>query len=147
MKRIAIAIVAVGMVGLAGGCAGNGQRQPGQLNHGQLAPETKYDRYAGAPVKQFVSFGLQGWEEAGANKIVIWNGVNEAYLLSLGGICSELHWSHAIQVRFNTRHVTLFDTVAVGPQQCSIDEIRPLDVRRMKSERASRSKSTTGQTP
>ncbi len=127
---------------LCAGCASNGA-----LNHGKLADDTTYDRYAGAPIRQFVTFGLKGWEDVGPNKIVIWNGVNEAYLLSLGGICSDLHWSQAIQVRFRSHTVSRFDYVSVGPQDCSIDEIRPLDIRRMKAERASGRNTLKGTSP
>lgn len=106
--------------------------------------EVDYAQYAAAPVQRFVTFGLQGWEVAGRDKLVIWNGVNEAYLLALGGHCPDLQWAQRIAVTSTTRSVSKFETVRVGDRRCTIDEIRPLDVKRLKANRSSTTVNQTG---
>jgi hypothetical protein len=113
------------------GCASEG----GIARH-RSDPGLEYAPYAGAPIDSFITFGLHGWEVAGRDKLVIWNGVNEAYLVTLGGICSELQWVQRVAVTSTTHRVSKFERVHVGRDSCPIDEIRPLDIKRLKADRA-----------
>lgn len=141
MKRIFSTATAAtaAMASLLSACAVHAPTA--QLRHAtRHANSVDYSSYAGVPIKRFITFGLQGWDDVGPNRIVLWNGVNEAYLVALGGICPELRWSHAIELILPSRSVSQFDSVRVGGQVCSIDEIRPLDIKRLKFDRAAQAK-------
>jgi hypothetical protein len=129
--RIATCVVSLAAAAALLGCASDGSIARVRSDPGQ-----EYAPYAGAPIDGFTTFGLHGWEVAGHDKLVIWNGVNEAYLLTLGGICSELQWVQRVAVTSTTHRVSKFESVHVGRDRCPIDEIRPLDIKRLKADRA-----------
>lgn len=96
----------------------------------------RYQHYAGEPIDGFTSFdGPKWWEALARDKIVLWNSVNEAYLVTVWDTCPDMMFSHAIRVSSSGNQVTLFDKVHVNRDRCPIKEIRPIDVRRMKQER------------
>ncbi len=94
-----------------------------------------YVDYAGTPIKQFHSFQLDSWESVARNKLVVWNGVNEAYLITVWDSCRDLEFASRIAVSSTTHSVSTFDSVLVGHERCPISEIRPVDVKQMKAER------------
>jgi len=95
----------------------------------------RYELYAGAPVRDFTSFDLDWWEPLTRNKLVLWNGVNEAYLVTVWNSCQDLKFADAIRVTRTGNTISTFEAVKVGRDRCQIEEIRPIDVRRMKAER------------
>ena len=116
-----------------GACAGIPQRKSDQE---QLE---RYLQYAGEPVDS-VSYlgGYDSWRALGRDQLVIWTGVNDAYLLSVSGGCFDLPFANRIGIK--TRGPTLGrgDSVIVGRgQRCLITEVRPIDYRKMKQDRAS----------
>jgi hypothetical protein len=96
----------------------------------------RYLDYAGEPVRGFTSFRLQSWAPLSRDRLVLWNGVNEAYLVTVWDTCQDLQFANAIRVTSTGSQVTTFDQVRVGRDRCPIKQIRPIDVRQMKADRA-----------
>ena len=132
MKKIPIVLL---LAVLAAGCASGPQRV---RNDDTLA---QYLEYAGEPVRGFTSFRLQSWQPLARDRLILWNGVNEAYLVTVWDSCPDLQFAHSIGVTSTGSQVTTFDHVRVGRDRCPIREIRPIDVRQMKADRAALAKS------
>ena len=58
----------------------------------------RYVDYAGAPVERFNTFQLDGWDAVARNQLVVWTGVNEAYLLTVWDSCSDLQFAKRVGV-------------------------------------------------
>ena len=95
-----------------------------------------YLDYAGDPIKGFTSFRLQSWQPLSRNKLVLWAGVNEAYLVTIWDGCQDLQFAEAIHVSSTGSQISTFEHVNVGRDRCQISEIRPVNVRQMKADRA-----------
>ena len=100
----------------------------------------QYLGYAGEPVRGFTSFRLQSWQPLARDRLILWNGVNEAYLVTVWDSCPDLQFAHSIGVTSTGNQVTTFDHVRVGRDRCPIRAIRPIDVRQMKADRAALAK-------
>jgi hypothetical protein len=94
-----------------------------------------YLDYAGEPIRGFTSFRLQSWQPLSRNRLVLWTGVNEAYLVTVWDSCPDLLFAHSIRVSSTVSQITTFDHVNVGRDRCQIRQIRPIDVRQMKADR------------
>ena len=92
--------------------------------------------YAGDPVRGFTSFHLQSWQPLSRNRLVLWAGVNEAYLVTIWDGCPDLQFTNAIHVSSTGSQITTFDHVDIGRDRCPISEIRPINIRQMKADRA-----------
>ncbi len=114
---------------LAAGCAGGLRRSTDD----QAAA---YLDYAGEPVRGFTSFRLQSWQSLSRNQLILWGGVSEAYLVKVWDSCPDLQFANSIRVSSTGSQITTFDHVIVGRDRCQISEIRPIDVRQMKADRA-----------
>ena len=101
---------------------------------------TRYESYAGAPIQQFTWLGrYDSWEPIGTNELVVRTTSNQAYLIRVAPPCENLEFTNRIEITStaNTVH-THFDFVKVGlssgHQRCPIQEIRPLDYRKMRQD-------------
>jgi hypothetical protein len=126
------AILGLGIVLLLlAGCSSG----PPRVQH-----EEKLDRYlsyAGEPVDRANSFRLDSWELVDRDKIVLWTGVNEAYLVTVYDTCRNLQYTNHIRVVSSMgSSISRFDKVKVDGDTCPIREIRPIDVERMKADMA-----------
>jgi hypothetical protein len=65
----------------------------------------------------------------------VYSGLNKAYLLTLTGYCPDLQFANTIAVTSTANTVDKFEKVIVGRDRCLIKEIRPVDVKQMKSDR------------
>ena len=96
----------------------------------------RYLQYAGEPVSSAPYFGrYDSWRPLGRDRLVVWTGMNEAYLLCVAGPCIDLPF--ATRVAIKTRGPTLGrgDSVIVGRgQRCMNTELRPIDYRKMKQD-------------
>ncbi len=110
-------------------CAGGPRRN---TNDDAIA----YLDYAGEPVRGFTSFRLQSWQPLSRNRLVLWSGVNEAYLVTVWDSCPDLQFAQSIHVSSTGSQITTFDHVNVGRDRCPISQIRPINVRQMKADRA-----------
>lgn len=119
------------LAGLLGACASDGPtRLPGRDE------AQDYVVYAGEPVSGFSSRSIDDWTSVSETQLVVWTGVNQAWLLTVRGQCRELRRATRIGVSSTAGRVTRFDRILVDGVPCLIDEIRPVDVRQLKADRA-----------
>ena len=117
------------VVAMLAGCAGGSPR----VEHSETLG--RYLDYAGEPVDRATSFRLDSWELVGRDRIVLWTGVNEAYLVTVWDTCRDLQFTQQIRVVSGIdNQISRFDKVMVGRDTCPIKEIRPIDVRQMKAD-------------
>ena len=98
-------------------------------------PKLDYTEYAGEPVKSFYMNDFDGWTAVSKNQLVVWSGINKAYLIKVTGYCPDLQFANAIAVTSTANTVDKFEKVIVGRDRCLISEIRPLDVKQLKEDR------------
>ena len=98
-------------------------------------PKLDYTDYAGEPVKSFYMNNFDGWAPVSKDEVVVWSGINKAYLLKVAGYCPDLQFANAIAVTSTGNTVDKFEKVIVGRDRCFIQEIRPVDVKQMKADR------------
>ena len=98
-------------------------------------PQLDYSDYAGEPVKSFYMSNFDGWNVVSKDQLVVWSGMNKAYLLKVTGYCPDLQYANAIAVTSTANTVDRFEKVIVGRDRCFINEIRPLDTKQMKADR------------
>lgn len=100
-----------------------------------------YLPYAGEPVERFQFWNLTQWELVATDKVVVWPRLNEAYLLTVDKPCSDLEWAKSIAVTSTANMVNVrFDSVKAGKDTCHINEIRPIDYRKYRQDRAQEKK-------
>jgi hypothetical protein len=98
-------------------------------------PKLDYTDYAGEPVNSFYMSNFDGWAGVSRDQVVVYTGMNKAYLLSVSGYCPDLQFANTIAVTSTGNTVDKFEKVLVGRDRCLIREIRPLDVKQMKADR------------
>ena len=96
----------------------------------------RYADYVGPPVEEFTAFRFDGWEAVGRNKLVIWTGINQAYLVTVWDSCPDLMFAQRVGITSNGHMVSRLDSVLVGREKCPIKEVRPIDIKQMKLDRA-----------
>lgn len=101
-----------------------------------------YRAHAAAPVKSFRFLSrIDGWTPLGNAAVAIWTRPNEAYLLEIDGPCPDLDFAQAINLTsqfgiVHSRFDKVIPLVSAGgsePVPCHIRQIRPLDVKALKS--------------
>lgn len=135
MHAIRVATVACLAVAL-GACA-----SAGEYRAKQDARLATYEKYAGEPVKEIRMYtGLDHWDALAPDRLVVFMGVNRAYLLNLRAPCSGLEFQQGIGISSSNGVVhARFDKVTFEHQICYIDEIRPVDYKALKRERMGKS--------
>ncbi len=99
-------------------------------------PKLDYREYAGPPVKSFDMRNYDGgWSAVSKDQLVVWAGMNEAYLITVAGYCPDLQFANAIAVTNTGGNVDKFEKIIVGRDKCLIQEIRPVDTKQMKADR------------
>ena len=98
-------------------------------------PKLKYTEYAGEPVKSFYMGTMDGWSPVSKDQLVVWTGINKAYLLTVTGYCPDLQFVNTVAVTSTASTVDKFEKVIVGRDRCFIKEIRPIDTKQMKEDR------------
>jgi len=126
MKTSLVAILS--SVALLSGCAATLKKLS--------EPKLSYTEYAGEPVKSFYMKNPDGgWSPVSKDQLVVWSGINEAYLIKVAGYCPDLMFAQAIGVTNSAGTVDKFEKVIVGHDKCFIEEIRPIDTKQMKEDR------------
>lgn len=98
-----------------------------------------YLPYAGAPVDQFRVYQLDSWQALTADQVVIWSDPFTAYLVKVMGPCPELGYTEHIGVTSTVGNVSRFESIVLAHHvRCPIEQIRPIDLKTMKAERAAR---------
>jgi hypothetical protein len=98
-------------------------------------PKLDYTDYAGEPVKSFYLQNFDGWSPVSKDQLVVWSGINKAYLIKVVGYCPDLQFANAIGLTSTAHTVDKFEKVLVGRDRCLINEIRPIDTKQMKEDR------------
>lgn len=107
----------------------------GSLKRNEQEPVlAKYEPYVGEPIRGFTSFRLSSWQSVSRTQLILWTGVNEAYLVTVWDTCPDLQYTETIRVTSTTSEVSTFDQVLVGNDRCQIQHIQPIDVRRMRAD-------------
>jgi hypothetical protein len=96
----------------------------------------KYEPYIGEPVKNFTAFRIDSWQSVDRNRLILWTGINDAWLITVSGSCPDLMFTDRIRVTSTGNQVSTFDKVFVRRDMCLIDKIEPINVRQMKADRA-----------
>jgi hypothetical protein len=101
-----------------------------------------YRAHALAPVQSFRYLSrIDGWTPLGDSAVAIWTRPHEAYLIEVDRPCADLDFAQAIGLTSQSGSVyARFDKViprtgagGVPPIPCQIRQIRPLDVKALKS--------------
>ena len=92
------------------------------------------DARSGARVKQKLVSAAYG-SEVSRDQILVWTGLQEAYLLKVWEPCTELQYALAIGFTSRFNHVSRFDKLRAGRDICPIGEIRRVDTARLKADR------------
>jgi hypothetical protein len=94
----------------------------------------RYMDYAGEPVDRFTYLGrFDGWQPLSRDKLVVWTGINQAYLLTVAQPCSDLQFTNNVAVTSTAGTVSRgFDSVRTRQGNCQILDIRPVDYLQMK---------------
>lgn len=126
--RLAVACAVIVVTTLAG--CGTGLPRKGD------ALKLSYVDYAGEPVEQIVAMnGVDSWTPVSRTQLVIWTGINEAWLLTVWDSCPDLQFAQGIRVTQTVRSISRFEKVQVGRDECPITRIQPVDVKRMRADR------------
>ena len=137
MRSITILLIAACIA--AAGCAASAKRMTSQEDREQFL------QYAAAPVDNFNYLGrYDSWRALSNDTLVVWTTFNNAYLLKVRQPCVGLRFAQSIGLSSTNNTVAAgLDSVRFGDNQnCFIDEIRPVDYRKMQADRkAARQKS------
>jgi hypothetical protein len=95
----------------------------------------RYLQYAGTPIERFSKMtGFTGWRALDRDQLVVWTGVNTAYLLRIATPCEDPRFENTIAVDSQGSAVHVYDSVIVRDDRCPILEIREVDYRQMKKD-------------
>lgn len=99
-----------------------------------------YAAYAGESISEFRYTQLYNWQRTSDKSLVVWTKPSTAYLLTLRNNCNALSGNYSLQIGgvdgIESRVRAGTDNVLVGQLRCKISTIQPLDLVRMKAERA-----------
>lgn len=127
MKKI-MSVVLASLV--TAGCAAGTS-----VSRGEQAMD-KYEPYLGEPVRSFTAFRIDSWQSVDRDRLILWTGINDAWLITVSGFCSDLMFTDRIRVTSTGNQVSTFDKIIVRGDTCLIDKIEPINVRQMKADRA-----------
>jgi hypothetical protein len=101
---------------------------------------TDYAAYAGAPIKEFKFSQLYNWQRTGDKQMVVWTRPSTAYLLTLRNNCDALAGRVTVEIGgvdgIQGRLQAGSGDVIVGQLRCRVETIQPLDLARMKADKA-----------
>jgi Family of unknown function (DUF6491) len=100
-----------------------------------------YADYAGAPVDEIsYSNTLYNWQRTGDKTVAVWTKPSTAYLLTLKNSCDALTGQVKIQIGgidgIGGKLRAGTDDVIVGAMHCRVTQIQPIDLQKMKQDRA-----------
>jgi hypothetical protein len=126
---------------LLGACASSSSSGPaGSGTPAQQQALARYTANAGPPIPYFTWLGqFYSWEALSKDQLVVYTTSNEAYLLKVWPPCDMRFVSLGIGLSSTAKTVySRSDSVVVRssgrPLSCPIDEIRKVDIQRMRAE-------------
>jgi hypothetical protein len=129
MRTAGIAVALLASVSLCAACATD--------RYGGGRALAEYQRYAGPPIDEFRYATFDGWEVVGRDRVVLFVDVNQAYLLTVMQPCVDLGFTEHLAVSETLHAISRFE--ALFPERrerCPIDEIRHIDLKQLKADRA-----------
>jgi Family of unknown function (DUF6491) len=109
-----------------------------QARHGQI----DYAAYAGDPIPEFRFTKLYNWQRTGDKTVVIWTKPSTAYLLTTRNNCDALSGRVTVEIGgvdgIDGRLQAGSGDIIVGQLRCRVVAIQPLDLQRLKADRAAK---------
>lgn len=114
-----------------------------QQTAAERADLARYQRYAEPPVEQVHFFRIDGFEYLAPDRVAVWFGVNQMYLLTVEQPCNNLGLANAVGLtaRDGMLHAK-FDAVTFRHQRCRIMAITPINELQMKRDAARAAKAS-----
>lgn len=135
MRYLTRSLAAAAMVAMLAGCASTAHLA------GPSPKEQAWLNHAGEPVESFLLFGhVSGWTPVSADKLVVYTGSREAWLVSVDATCLNLEFANGIGLTtsMGSRVHSGFDFVrfhdGMHGQDCRITDIRPVDQKAAREE-------------
>jgi hypothetical protein len=89
---------------------------------------------AGAPVESFHFWHLDSWESLGRRHLLVHTRINEGWLLQVDEPCPGLEFAVGIGLSSTSNRVySRFDSVLFDRQRCRIADIRPVDIKALRT--------------
>jgi hypothetical protein len=106
------------------------------LKEREKADRERYEAYAGPPVDHLTWLGrFDGWNPIGRDELVVWTTPSNAYLIKVTQPCDDLRFANRVELTSTAGTVnSLFDFVKVRGWRCPIQQIRPIDYKRLKED-------------
>lgn len=115
--------------------AGAQDRKPERLSKMEQRREF-VTRFAADPKSSVPFMRSYDFEPLGRHTVLLYESMNRAYLLEIEDFCPDLPTAMTIGVDNKTSTLNAkFDALRIGGRSCRILEIRPVDVRAMKTAR------------
>jgi len=101
----------------------------------QQQTHDRFMAYAGPPVDQFTWLGhFDSWQSLSRSELVVFTTPWDAYYLKIWLPC-DTRFANRVGLSSTARTVySRLDSVIVGRDRCPIEEIRPIDYRRMRAD-------------
>lgn len=118
---------------LLAGCATHGDQARREAEELAL-----YEQHAGAATERIQAFaGIDRWQRIDDRHVVVWTGVNRAWLLELRVSCPGLAFQDVIRISSSHGVVTRrFDAIEFRHEKCPIESIRPVDYKALRAQRS-----------
>ena len=131
MKRNSVnALVLLAAALITAACSGIPRRERDQ--------ETldRYLRYAGPPVDHITYLGhYDNWQSVSRYQIVLWTGINDAYLITVASPCENLQFAQRIAITQTANTISSrFDAILLKGWRCQISEIRPINYLKLRQD-------------
>jgi hypothetical protein len=98
-----------------------------------------YAAYTGDPVREVRYTQLYNWQRSTDKAVVLWTRPSNAYMLTLAHTCDPLRGGRVVIQVGGVASVPGVlrpgDDLIVGPIQCRVTEIRPIDLAAIKADR------------
>jgi hypothetical protein len=129
-RRVWICAWLMSVAAVLAACSGIPRQE---RDHEQLE---RYLKYAAPAVDRITYLGhYSGWQSLSSTQLVVWTGINDAYLISVRPPCENLQFANRIGLTSTGSTVyARFDSVLVRHWKCQIEEIRPVDYLRMRQD-------------
>ena len=123
-------VAAFSLLALLGACESGAPLRQSELRD-------RYLQYAGAPIDHFTWLGrYDSWEPVAEDELVIFTTPDRAYLLKVWPSCRDLMFARE-RIGLTSTGGAVYarlDRVKIGHRNCPIEEIRPIDYRRMRAD-------------
>jgi hypothetical protein len=108
-----------------------------QRTEGTFSEVDRYLQYDQGSVGSINYFGrFDGWRPLERERLLVWDGLDNAYLISVAPPCRDLEFTNMIGFTTRVRGTISsgIDAVQTSSERCRITEIRRIDYRKMKQD-------------